>query len=109
MFTFIDFVTLLSAVILFITYQKNKTAYTSFKSRPAKKPRTTYTGYASIETDIMNRDVNRCKSLYFGYLASFEVTPETLFLPFLFESLESSRIPITQELIDSIRYINSKQ
>lgn len=108
MFTFIDAAAFVSSVIFFKTYKTTKTAYISFKSRPPKKPRTTFTGYVSIETAIKNRDINKCKSLYLGHLASFDEKPDTLFLPFLFESLESRRIPITQELIDSIRYINSR-
>ncbi|MBP9889280.1 MAG: hypothetical protein KBF93_23495 [Leptospiraceae bacterium] len=108
MFTFIDAAALLSVVILAKTYTTSKNAYAAYKAKPPKKPRTTYTGYASIETDIKNKDIKRCKNLYFGYLASFEVTPETLFMTFLFESLESKKIPISQEIIENIHYINSK-
>lgn len=109
MFTFTDIGIFLFTITLIKTYTASKNAYASYKKRPPKKHLTTYTGYASIETAILNRDVTRCKNLYFGYLASFDEKPDTLFLPFLFEALESRRIPITQELIDSIRYINSNK
>jgi len=109
MFTFIDVAALLSIFILAKTYKTSKNAYTALKLKSAKKPRTTYNGYAGIEVYIKNRDVNRCKNLYLGYLASFDVTPETLFMAFLFKSLESKRIPITQEIIENIHYIDSNQ
>lgn len=60
----------------------------------------------TIETDVANKDVAKCKKLYFEYLKSFEEKPNTTFVSFLFDSLESRRISITQELIDSIRYIS---
>ena len=109
MFTFIDVAAVISAIIIFKTYKTSQNAFTALKLKIAKKPRTTYTGYASIETAILNRDVARCKNLYFGYLSSFEEKPDTLFLSFLFEALESRGVPVTQELINSIRYVDSKQ
>ena len=59
-----------------------------------------------IETDVANKDVAQCKKLYIEYLKSFGEKPNTTFVSFLFDSLESRRISITQELIDSIRYIS---
>ena len=59
----------------------------------------------TIETDVANKDVAKCKKLYLDYVKSFGEKPNTTFVSFLFDSLESRRISITQELIDSIRYI----
>jgi hypothetical protein len=60
----------------------------------------------TIETDVANKDVAKCKKLYLDYVKSFGEKPNTTFVSFLFDSLESRRISITQELIDSIRYIS---
>lgn len=60
----------------------------------------------TIETDVANKDVAKCKKLYLDHVKSFGEKPNTTFVSFLFDSLESRRISITQELIDSIRYIS---
>ncbi len=62
----------------------------------------------TIEIDVANKDIVKCKKLYLKHLELFGEKPNTTFVSFLFESLESRRISITQELIDSIRYINAK-
>ncbi len=62
----------------------------------------------AIEIDVANKDVAKCKNLYLKHLELYGEKPNTTFVSFLFESLESRRVSITQELIDSIRYINAR-
>ncbi|MBK8397767.1 MAG: hypothetical protein IPL26_21340 [Leptospiraceae bacterium] len=63
--------------------------------------------FTNIETAIFNRDIERCKNLYTNYLFSNELDKNDFPLVlFLFNSLESKRIQITQDAIDAIRYIN---
>ncbi|HMV41382.1 MAG TPA: hypothetical protein PK079_10930 [Leptospiraceae bacterium] len=66
------------------------------------------TTLAPIEVAIANKDTARCKALYNSFLDYSQENKDDLpFMIFLFHSIESRGITVTQEIIDNIRYIAS--